>query len=82
MESIYERKPLTNAFAVYLHLVMNLFACILYVIQIFKSTIIEQTFHKSFAPDLLSPLGLTYSREDNLTNGGENGALGGEKVKV
>jgi len=32
--------------------------------------------------DLLAPLGLTYSREDNLTNGGENGALGGEKVKV
>jgi len=32
--------------------------------------------------DLLAPLGLTYSREDNLTNGGDNGALGGEKVKV
>ena len=82
MESIYERKSLTNAFAVYLHLVINIFPCVLYIMQIFKSTIIEQTFHKSFAPDLLAPLGVTYSREDNLTNGGDNGALGGEKVKV
>jgi len=32
--------------------------------------------------DLLAPLGLTYSLEDNLTNGGEHGALGGQKVKV
>ena len=34
------------------------------------------------ATDLLAPLGLTYSLEDNLTNGGEHGALGGQKVKV
>ena len=38
--------------------------------------------HNSLGSDLLAPLGLTYSREDNLINGGEKGALGGEKVKV
>ena len=37
---------------------------------------------KSRATDLLAPLGLTYSRDDNLTNGGEEGALGGDNVKV
>ena len=81
-KEIYERNPLTNVFAVYPHLVINLFPCVLYVIQINKPTLIEQAFHKSFATDLLAPLGLTFSREDNLTNGGDNGALGGEKVKV
>ena len=49
---------------------------------IFKSTRLEQTFQKTFATDLLAPLGLTYSREDNLANGGESGALGGERIKV
>jgi len=32
--------------------------------------------------DLLSPLGVTYNKEQNLTNGGEDGTLGGKKVKV
>ena len=37
---------------------------------------------KPISTDLLSPLGVTYNKEQNLTNGGEDGALGGEKVKV
>ena len=37
---------------------------------------------KPISTDLLSPLGVTYNKEQNLTNGGEDGTLGGEKVKV
>ena len=37
---------------------------------------------KPISTDLLSPLGVTYNKEQNLTNGGKDGTLGGEKVKV
>ena len=37
---------------------------------------------KPISTDLLSPLGVTYNKEQNLINGGEDGTLGGGKVKV